>query len=165
MDPWEGSSGAPLGASGGSQNRSRFGPLGELLWLLLWELLEEPLGELLWELSWAFVGAFVRALWDTSWAKQGRSMAGRAHIKEKHGIHCASCAEPSEARLRAADACMISLIIVRAILGSNGEGKLKSASLLGRAVTRCFAFIPLARFPFLLSQVFVSVEKPKENHR
>ena len=69
-------------------------PLG-----LLWE----PLGELLWELSWAFVEAFVRALWDTSWAKQGRSMAGRAHIKEKHCIHCASCAEPSEARLRAAD--------------------------------------------------------------
>ena len=49
---------------------------------------------------------------------------------------------------------MISLIIVRAILGSNGEGKLQSASLLGRAVTRCFVFIPLARFPFLLSLVF-----------
>ena len=30
-------------------------------------------------------------------------MAGRAHIKEKHCIHCASCAEPSEARFRAAD--------------------------------------------------------------
>ena len=30
-------------------------------------------------------------------------MADRAHIKEKHCIHCASCAEPSEARLRAAD--------------------------------------------------------------
>ena len=45
----------------------------------------------------------MRALWDTSWAKQGRSMAGRAHIKEKHCIHCASCAEPSEARLSAAD--------------------------------------------------------------
>ena len=32
----------------------------------------------------------MRALWDTSWAKQGRSMAGSARIKEKHGIHCAA---------------------------------------------------------------------------
>ena len=53
----------------------------------------------------------MRALWDTSWAKQGRSMAGRAHIKEKHCIHCASCAEPSEARLRAADDSTLSLFV------------------------------------------------------
>ena len=77
-------------------------PLG-----LLWE----PLGEFLWELSWAFVEAFVRALWDTSWAKQGRSMAGSARIKEKHGIHCASCAEPSEARFRAADDSTLYLFV------------------------------------------------------
>ena len=59
---------------------------------------------------------------------------------------------------------MMSLIIVRAILGSNGEGKLQSASLLGRAVTRCFVFIPLARFPFLLSQVSKICVFPEENH-
>ena len=53
----------------------------------------------------------MRALWDTSWAKQGRSMAGSARIKEKHGIHCASCAEPSEARLRAADDSTLSLFV------------------------------------------------------
>ena len=58
---------------------------------------------------------------------------------------------------------MTSLIIVQAILGSNGEGKLQSASLLGRAVTRCFVIIPLARFPFLLSQVFIFVVEPMEN--
>ena len=53
----------------------------------------------------------MRALWDTSWAKHGRSMAGRAHIKEKHCIHCASCAEPSEARLRAADDSTLYLFV------------------------------------------------------
>ena len=38
---------------------------------------------------------------------------------------------------------------------SEGECELQSASLLLRCVKRCFAFIPLARVPFLLSQVFV----------
>ena len=33
-------------------------------------------------LSWASVGAFVRARRNTSWAKQGRGVAGRANIKE-----------------------------------------------------------------------------------
>ena len=77
----------------------------------LLELLCVSLGELLWELSWASVGAFVRPSWNTSWAKQGRDMAGRANIKEKLCIHCASCAEPSEARLRAADDSTLSLFV------------------------------------------------------
>ena len=38
-------------------------------------------------------------------------MAGRAYIKEKHCIHCASCVEPSEARLRAADDSAFSLFV------------------------------------------------------
>ena len=105
----------------------------------------------------------MRALWDTSWAKQGRSMAGRAHIKEKHCIHCASCAEPSEARLRAADGSMISSVMVRASGGSEGEGELQSSSLRPRSVKRCFVFTLLARFPFLLSQVFIFVVFPTEN--
>ena len=75
------------------------------------ELLWAPLGHPLWELSWASSGAFVRALWNTSWAKQGRGMAGMANIKEKHCILCASCAEPSEARLRAADDSALSLFV------------------------------------------------------
>ena len=38
-------------------------------------------------------------------------MAGKAHIKERHRIDCASCAEPSEARLRAADDSTLSLFV------------------------------------------------------
>ena len=38
-------------------------------------------------------------------------MAGRAHIKEKLGINCTSCAEPSEARLRATDGSTLSLFV------------------------------------------------------
>ena len=53
----------------------------------------------------------MRALWNTSWAKQGRGVAGRANIKEKHCILCASCAEPSEARLHAADDSTLSLFV------------------------------------------------------
>ena len=33
------------------------------------------------------------------------------NIKEKLGILCASCAEPSEARLRAADGSTLSLVV------------------------------------------------------
>ena len=65
----------------------------------------------------------------------------------------ASCAEPSEARLRAADESMIIFVIVKVSEGSEGEDELQSASLLPSCVKRCFVFIPLARFPFLLSQV------------
>ena len=53
----------------------------------------------------------MRALWNTSWAKQGRGVAGSTNIKEKHCILCASCAEPSEARLRAADGSTLSLFV------------------------------------------------------
>ena len=125
---------------------------------------DAPLGPL-WETPGKSSGSYLEllrraVLWssDSLWALSVASLgAPLPHLG-------ASCAEPSEARLRAADACMISLIIVRAMLGSNGEGKLQSASLLGRAVTRCFVFIPLARFPFLLSQVFVFVVKHMENN-
>ena len=67
----------------------------------------------------------------------------------------ASCAEPSEARLRAADESVISFVIVKASEGSEGEDELQSASLLPRCVKRCFVFIHFTRFPFLLSQVLV----------
>ena len=92
-----------LGATDGHHLKPRERHREELLW--------EPLGELPWELSWAFVGAFVRALWNTSWAKQGRGVAGSTNIKEKHCILCASCAEPSEARLRAADDSTLFLFV------------------------------------------------------
>ena len=76
----------------------------------------------------------------------------------------ASCAEPSEARLRAADDAIICLYSVRANTESEGKGERQSGSLLSRTVKRCFVYIHLARFPFLLSQVFVFVVKPLENH-
>ena len=75
------------------------------------------------------------------------------------GTPGASCAEPSEARLRAADESVISFVIVKANDGSEGEDELQSASLLPRCVKRCFVFIHLTRFPFLLSQVFIFVYK------
>ena len=80
------------------------------------------------------------------------------------GTRGASCAEPSEARLRAADESVISFVIVKASEGSEGEDELQSASLLPRCVKRCFVFIHLTRFPFLLSQVRVLLVFPKENH-
>ena len=49
----------------------------------------------------------------------------------------ASCAEPSEARLRAADQEMICFIIVLASEASEGQGELQHASLLSRGVKRC----------------------------
>ena len=70
--------------------------------------------------------------------------------------HGASCAELSEARLRAADESMISFVIVKASEGREGEDELQSTSLLPRSFKRCFIFLPLARFPFLLSQVELS---------
>ena len=76
------------------------------------------------------------------------------------GTHGASCAEPSEARLRAADESVISFVIVKASEGSEGEDELQSASLLPRCVKRCFVFIHFTRFPFLLSQVSTFVVKP-----
>ena len=76
------------------------------------------------------------------------------------GTPGASCAEPSEARLRAADEPMISFIIVKACEGRTGEREVQSASLLPRCIKRCFVLIPLARFPFLLSQVFSETLKP-----
>ena len=76
----------------------------------------------------------------------------------------ASCAEPSEARLRAADESVISFVIVKASEGSEGEDEPQSASLLPRCVKRCFVFIHFTRFPFLLSQVSEFLVFPKENH-
>ena len=76
----------------------------------------------------------------------------------------ASCAEPSGARLRAADEAFLSLAEEQAHQGSNGKGEVQSASLLSRSVRFAFVHIPLARFPFLLSQVSVFVVKPIENH-
>ena len=64
----------------------------------------------------------------------------------------------------AADESMIVVAIVKAREGSKGEGELQSASLLPGSVKWCFVFILLARFPFLLSQVFVFVVKPMENN-
>ena len=59
---------------------------------------------------------------------------------------------------------MIASVLVKASEGSKGEGELQSASLLPRSVKRCFVFYPLARLPFLLSQVRAFVVKPMENH-
>ena len=81
------------------------------------------------------------------------------------GTSDASCAEPSGARLRAADEAFIRFAIVRANQESKGKGELQSASLLSSSVKRCFIFIPLARFPFLLSHVSGFLVFPKENHR
>ena len=50
---------------------------------------------------------------------------------------------------------MICVILVKASQESEGAGELQSAGSLFRGVKRYFVFIPLARFPFLLSQVFV----------
>ena len=47
---------------------------------------------------------------------------------------------------------------------SDGKGKLQNASLISRCAKRCVVQPPLARFPFLLIQVFVFVVKPMENH-
>ena len=86
------------------------------------------------------------------------------------GTSSASCAEPSGARLRAADQAFNSLAIVRAHQGSQGslihstgtsrkqrQSEVQIASLQSRSVTLNFAHIPLARFPFLLSQVSTMV--------
>ena len=80
------------------------------------------------------------------------------------GTRGASCAEPSGARLRAADAVLIPSIRATRNEDSDGECELQSASLLSRSAKRCFVLIPLARFPFLLSQVSVFVVKPMEKH-
>ena len=102
--------------------------------------------------------------------KAGRSgrlgKPGRPSRRRKQDILGASCAEPSEARLRAADQEMLCFSIVRISKASEGQGELQSASLLSRCVRRCFVCIPLARFPFLLSQVFTFVVKPMKtkNH-
>ena len=80
-------------------------------------------------------------------------MAGRGDIQEKQDILCASCAEPSEARLRAADQEVVCFTLVKASKASDGKGKLQNASLLSRCEKRCFVPTPLARFPFLLIQV------------
>ena len=71
----------------------------------------------------------------------------------KHDTLGARCVEPSEARLRAADGSMICVILVKASQESDGAGELQSAGSLLRGVKRYFVCIPLARFPFLLSQV------------
>ena len=68
-----------------------------------------------------------------------------------------SCAEPSEARLRAADQEMVCFTFVRARKTSDGKGKLQNGSSPSRCGKRCFVQTPLARFPFLLIQVFVFV--------
>ena len=61
------------------------------------------------------------------WAKQCIDMAGR---DRKHDMLGASCAEPSEARLRAADGSMIGLITIRASKVRDDAGDLQNASLL-----------------------------------
>ena len=48
---------------------------------------------------------------------------------------------------------------------SEGEGELQNASLLAGGVQQCFIHTPLARFPFLLSQVSIFGVKPIENHK
>ena len=59
---------------------------------------------------------------------------------------------------------MLCFFLVSASKASEGEGELQNASLLSIGVQRCFVQIPVARFPFLLSQVFMFVVKPIENH-
>ena len=75
-----------------------------------------------------------------------------------------SCAEPSEARLRAANQEMVCFTLVRAGKASDGKGKLQNANLLSRRVKRCFVHPPLARFPLSLIRVFFFVVKHIENH-
>ena len=72
-----------------------------------------------------------------------------------------SCAEPSEARLRAANQEMVCFISVRASKARDCKSKPQNASFLSRCVKLCFVQTPLARFPFLLSQVFIFVLKQK----
>ena len=59
----------------------------------------------------ASLGLLLVNFWNISWARQGRGVAGRGDIQEKQDILCASCAEPSEARLRAADDSTLSLFV------------------------------------------------------
>ena len=66
---------------------------------------------------------------------------------EKRYVLGASCAEPSEARLRAADGSMIRLIISRAIEGREHAGDPQNDSLLFKGVKRFFVSIPIARLP------------------
>ena len=117
--------------------------------------------------------AVLRPLWVASGSILSIDFLGPGKTKacqvgpaseRKQGTVGARCAEPSEARLRAADESMVVFAIVKASEGSKGEGELQSATLLPGSVKWCFVSIPLARFPFLLSQVFVLVVKPLENH-
>ena len=108
------------------------------------QICEALLGSSL-ELLWAPWGAFsilsgdsLGLLWELLCAPSWRELRG---------------AERSEAPRSGSR--MISFIIVQATQGSTGEGKLQSVSFFGRAVTRFFVLIPVARFPLLLSQVFV----------
>ena len=57
---------------------------------------------------------------------------------------------------RCADESIVSLTVVRASEGSEGAGELHSASLLSSSVKCFFVFVPLARFPFLLSHVGIT---------
>ena len=81
-------------------------------------------------------------------SRQGRGMAGKA-----------SCAKKAWHSWRAADGWMVCVIIVKASHVSDGASELQSASSLLSSVKRWFVLIPLARFPFLLSQVFTFVYK------
>ena len=67
----------------------------------------------------------------------------------------ASCAEPNEARLHAANDAIICCFSVKANKESEGKGERQTGSLLSRTLKQCFVYIHLARFPFLLSRVFV----------
>ena len=99
--------------------------------------------------------------WSLWCFKQCRAEAWQARRagQRKHDILGARCAEPSEARLRAADGWMVCVIIVKESHVSDGASELQSASSLSSSVKRWFVLIPLARFPFLLSQVFTFVYK------
>ena len=104
-------------------------------------------------------GRQVRRAMQSKQARQGRQVSTPSR-RRKHDTLGARCAEPSEARLRAANQEMVCFIFVRASKASDGKGKPQNASFLLRCVTRCFVQTPLARFPSLLIQVFVVVVKP-----
>ena len=150
LEPLLGLSGASLGPFLGRLWSPLWGSLklSGALWgslVLLW-------GAPLWPVLGLLVGASVATLWGHLWLLW----------EGVPGALGARCVEPSEARLRAADGSMICVILVKASQESDGAGELQSAGSLFRGVKRYFVFIPLARFPFLLSQVSGFVYFSKE---
>ena len=88
--------------------------------------------------SGASLGASLLLFWGFPGDRQGRGVSGKASRYEKRYVFGASCAEPSAARLRAADESMILLMREMPSTGSTDANYLQSAGLPSICFTRSF---------------------------